>query len=54
MFHGCCYWHSFSGEATDNTNKKRIKIPVEQRLTPTVLMDLMQKEKSRREQQAAA
>jgi hypothetical protein len=50
----CCYWHSFSGEPTDNTSKKRIKIPVEQRLTPEVLLDLMHKEKERRNRQAAA
>ena len=36
----CCYWHSFTGEVTQNKEKKRIFIPVENRLTPDVLNSL--------------
>jgi hypothetical protein len=47
----CCYWHSFTGEAVGNTATKRIFIPVENRLTPSVLNDLMAREKARRQNQ---
>ena len=47
----CCYWHSFTGEATDNQNTKRICIPAENRLTPAVLNDLLVKERIRRQNQ---
>jgi uncharacterized protein DUF4365 len=43
-----CYWYSFTGEATNNTARKRIFVPVENRLTPSTLNDLLEKEKARR------
>ncbi len=47
----CCYWHGFTGTLTDNTERKRIFIPVENRLTPDVLKDLLGMEKARRQNQ---
>jgi hypothetical protein len=49
----CCYWHSFSGDVTENTESKRIFIPVENRLTPAVLSGLLEREKIRRQGQTA-
>jgi len=47
----CCYWHSFTGPTTENDTRKRIFIPVENRLTPEVLNDLLAKERARRQNQ---
>ena len=47
----CCYWHSFTGEPTENTGTKRILIPVENRLTPGVLNNLLGLERARRQNQ---
>jgi hypothetical protein len=47
----CCYWHSFSGDVTDNTGSKGIFIPVENRLTPAALLDLLARERARRQGQ---
>ncbi len=47
----CCYWHSFTGQPTTNENTKRIYIPLENRLSPAVLNELLAKERSRRESQ---
>lgn len=47
----CCYWHSFTGEPTDNENTKRIYIPAENRLTPVVLNELLVRERIRRQNQ---
>lgn len=47
----CCYWHSFTGEPTENSERKRIFIPVENRLTPEVLNQLLVLEKARRQNQ---
>ena len=45
----CCYWHFFTGEVTDNKETKRIFIPIENRLAPSVLHDLLEMEKARRQ-----
>jgi hypothetical protein len=47
----CCYWHSFTGDITSNEQTKRIYIPVENRLTPEVLKELLAKERARRQEQ---
>jgi hypothetical protein len=44
----CCYWHIFSGEMTENSSTKRIRIPTKNPLTPTSLLTLMEMEKRRR------
>ena len=49
----CCYWHGFSGNTVKSDSKKTIKIPVDQRLTPTVLNGLIEKETARRRAQCA-
>lgn len=50
----CCFYHSFQGMTVKNENStKRIKIPVNQLLTPSSLIQLLAAEKSRRERQAA-
>ena len=47
----CCYWHSFSGPTTSNTNSQRIFIPAGNRLTPGALRDLVERERNRRNNQ---
>lgn len=50
----CCYFHVPKGDVVENENStKRIKIPVDQILTPESLVELLAAEKSRRERQAA-
>ena len=43
-----CYWYSVNGEETKNTDKKRILIPLGNRLTPDVLKELLNRERQRR------
>ena len=47
----CCYWHTISGEPTQNTTKKRIYVPIENLLTPMRLNELLALERQRRENQ---
>jgi hypothetical protein len=50
----CCYWHIPSGDPVPNEEStKRIFIPTAQLLTPTVLRELVDLEKMRRELQAS-
>jgi hypothetical protein len=37
----CCYWHRLTGEETDNTTSRRIRIPRHQVLQPTALASLL-------------
>ena len=48
----CCYWYVVTGDLTDNTASKRIKIPRANLFTPTMLADLLELERLRREGQA--
>lgn len=47
----CCYWHVPEGEPTENSSTKRIRVPVANLLTSTVLEALMREERRRREAQ---
>jgi hypothetical protein len=49
----CCYWHTITGEPTENTDSKRIFIPSENLLTPAKLTELLALERARRENQEA-
>lgn len=44
----CCYWHVIRDGPTDNAMTKRIHIPVDQLLTPTSLLQLLEIERMRR------
>lgn len=44
----CCYWHVPDGPETENTTSRRIRIPVDQILTPKTLEALMVEERNRR------
>lgn len=48
-----CYWHTITGESTDNVTTKRIYIPSEQLLTPATLNQLLALERQRRESQTS-
>ncbi|WP_298289526.1 DUF4365 domain-containing protein [Novosphingobium sp.] len=48
----CCYYDILKGDPVENEKStKRIKIPVDQVLTPSVLVELLDAEKARREGQ---
>jgi len=47
----CCYWHTFTGEVTDNSRSKRIFIPRSNLLTADSLTELLATERERRQGQ---
>lgn len=47
----CCYWQVIRGALTENDQAKRIKIPLDQILTPKSLNELLDAERLRREEQ---
>jgi hypothetical protein len=51
VLRNCCYWATLAGEPCENTSTKRIRIPVENLLTPDSLKELLAAEKKRREAQ---
>jgi len=53
VLRNCCYWHTITGEPTNNETKKRIFIPSEQLLTPASLNQLLALERQRRESQTS-
>jgi hypothetical protein len=52
ILRNCCYWHTVTGEPTENAQKKRIFVPSENLLTPASLQELLRLERLRRESQA--
>lgn len=48
ILRNCCYWHTITGDPTDNANTKRVFIPSEQLLTPVSLNQLLTLERARR------
>jgi hypothetical protein len=51
MLRNCCYWMTLCGEPCGNTSTKRIRIPVENVLTPDSLKQLLKWEKERKDPQ---
>lgn len=49
----CCYWHTVTGEPTNNSDTKRIFIPSDQLLTPASLNQLLGLERERRQSQSS-
>ena len=49
ILRNCCYWHTITGQPTENKNTTRIFIPSENLLTPASLNELLMLERQRRE-----
>lgn len=43
----CCYWMRLSGESTDNTTTKRIRVPRANLLTPEAVLTILATERAR-------
>jgi len=51
ILRNCCYWMTLTGEPSGNSSTMRIRIPIENLLTPNSLKELLSLEKERREAQ---
>ena len=49
IFKNACYWLRLDGHTTDNTATKRIRFPLENRLTPESLATLLAEDQAQRE-----